>query len=155
MLTPGVLAKKTFGSVNTNDLAALGTGPPFLFVFNKLTYPEFPYILEVAHHTHAILRAIALIELLQPGARKAVTAEAEPGAALDDLLAVLDDASGTGDRFEMIVTQATGTSILIPDICEAQATVHSARCDQGRSHSRCLYRFIGCHVGIPSSRYFC
>ena len=96
----------------------------FSFSFNKLPDAKFPYVLQVVQHTHAILRAIALIELLQP-VRSQLHTLAVPGAALNELLAVLDDASGTGDRFEMDLTEEPDNSLLVPDICQAQATVHS------------------------------
>jgi hypothetical protein len=47
-------------------------------------------------HAHAILASISLIQMVQSGARKAVTAEAEPGLTLRYLLAVFDSTRGTG-----------------------------------------------------------
>jgi hypothetical protein len=64
--------------VNTNYLTALKTGPPFLFVHDEMLYAELPYVLEIVNHAHTILGSIALIQVVQPGARKAVTTEAVP-----------------------------------------------------------------------------
>jgi hypothetical protein len=91
-----VLAIKALWLVNTDYLAALGTGPPFLFVSDEMSYPELPYLDEIVNHTHAILGSIALIQMTQPVARKAVTAEAVPDTTLDYPLPVLDSAGDAG-----------------------------------------------------------
>lgn len=43
--TPLVFARKALRLMNTSYLAALGTGPPFLFVSNEMSYAELPYVL--------------------------------------------------------------------------------------------------------------
>lgn len=63
-LAPLVSASKALRLVNTNDLAALGTGPSFLFVSSEMPYAEFLYVHEIANHTHAVLGSIALIPVL-------------------------------------------------------------------------------------------
>ena len=82
--------------MNTDYLAALGTGPPFLFVSNELSYADLLYVHEIVNHTHAILGSITLIQVIQPVARKAVTAEAVPDSTLHYLLTVLDSACDAG-----------------------------------------------------------
>ena len=56
--------------MHTNNLAALGAGPSFLFVSNKMSYAKLPYAHEIVNHTHAILGSIPLIQVIQPVARK-------------------------------------------------------------------------------------
>jgi hypothetical protein len=82
--------------MNTDYLTALWTGPPFLFVFNELSYAYLLYIHEIVNHTHAILGSIALIQVIHHVARKTVTAEAVLDFTLHYLLAVLDSARDTG-----------------------------------------------------------
>ena len=82
--------------MNTNDLAALGTGPPFLFVSNEMPYAEFPDDLKIVNHTHTILRSITLIQVIQSATRKAVTTEAVLDSTLHYLLTVLDSARDAG-----------------------------------------------------------
>jgi hypothetical protein len=82
--------------MNTNDLAALGTGPPFLFVSNKMSYAKRPYVYEIINHTHTVLGSIALIQMIQPVARKTVTTKAVPGSILHYLLTVLDSTVDAG-----------------------------------------------------------
>ena len=115
--------------MNTNDLATLGAGPFFLFVPNKMSYAKFPYAHEIVDHTHTILGSIALIQVIQRGARKAVTTEAVPDLTLHYVLTVLDSAHDTGFRFETIVTSATGAHLFISCICVTEAAVHSAGSD--------------------------
>jgi hypothetical protein len=91
-----MLTKKALRLMNTNDPATLGTGPSFLFVFNETSYPELPYAHEIVNHAHAILGSIALIQVIQPVARKAVTTEAVPGFSLPYLLTVLDSTRDAG-----------------------------------------------------------
>jgi hypothetical protein len=64
--------------MNADYLAALGTGP------------------EIFDHTHAILGSIALIQVIQLVARKALTTEAVPDATSRFLLTVLDSTPDAG-----------------------------------------------------------
>ena len=82
--------------MNADYLATLGTGPSFLFVSNELSYANLPYTHEIVNHAHAILGSIALIQMAQPVARKAVTGEAVPDTTLDYVLTVLDSAEDAG-----------------------------------------------------------
>ena len=147
---PFVFAKKALRFMNTNDLAALGTGPLFLFASDEMPYAELLYVFEIANHTHTILGSIALIQVLQSGARKAVTTKTVAYSTLHYLLTVLDSARDAGYRFDTIVASATGASLFISDICEAEATVHSAGSDQLRSHRIGLYRSSWFHVCTPA-----
>ena len=125
-------ARKALRLVNTNYLATLGTGPPFLFVSNEMPYAELLYIHEIVNHTHTILGSIALIQVIQRGARKAVTTEAVPDSTLHYLLTVLDSARDAGFRFDTVVASATGACLYIlyiSYICATEATVHSAGSD--------------------------
>jgi hypothetical protein len=82
--------------MHTNYFATPGTGPSFLFVFNEMSYAELPYVHEIVNHTHTILCSIALIQMLQSVARKAVTTEAVPVSTLHHLLTVLDSTRDAG-----------------------------------------------------------
>jgi hypothetical protein len=82
--------------MNTNYLATLGTGPPFLFVSNDLPYANLLYVHEIVNHTHTILGSIAFIQVIQPVARKAVTVEAVPDFTSHYLLAVFDSTRDSG-----------------------------------------------------------
>jgi len=111
--------------MNTYELAALGTGPPFLFVSNEMSYAELLYVREIFNHAHTILCPVALIQVIQPVARKPVTAEAVPDVTSRYLLAVLDQAGNAGFWFDAVVATATGACLLIPCIGTTEATVHS------------------------------
>ena len=124
--------------MNTYYLTALGTGPLFLFVSNEMSYAELLYVHEIVNHTHAILGSIALIQVIQPVARKPVTTEAVPDFTLHYLLTVLDSARDAGFRFDTVVAPATGACLLISCICATEAAVHSTGSDQRRSNRICL-----------------
>jgi len=62
--------------VNAYQPAALGTAPLFLFVSNEISYTSLADKFEVVNHAHAIPGSIPLIQVIQPGAREAVTTEA-------------------------------------------------------------------------------
>ncbi len=112
--------------MNTNDLTALGTGPPFIFISNKLSYAGLPYVVEIFNHTHTILSSIALIQMVQPVAGKAVTTETVLEFIFRYLFTVLDSTHSAGFRFETVFTPAPGACFLISYICPTKATVHSA-----------------------------
>jgi hypothetical protein len=50
--------------MNTYQLTALGTGPPFFFVSNEVSYAELLYVHEIVDHAHAILGLVALIQVI-------------------------------------------------------------------------------------------
>jgi hypothetical protein len=78
--------------MNTEDLAALGTGPLFFLVPNELSYAALLNVYEIVNHIHSILDSIALIQVIQPDTGKAVTTEAIPGSPMYCFLTVLDSA---------------------------------------------------------------
>jgi len=99
--------------MNTDHPTALWTSLSFLFVSSEMSYAELSYVLKIVNHTHAIPDSISLIQVVQPGARKAVTIEAVLGPIFRYLLTVLDSARDTGFRFENVFTSATGACLLI------------------------------------------
>jgi hypothetical protein len=135
-------AKKTLRLMNTEQPAALRTGPPFPFVFDELPYTELPHILEIVDHTHAILGPVSLIKVIQPGAGKPFTAEAVPDFSLLYLLAVFDFAVYAGFWFVAVVAPAAGACVLISCIGVTETTVHTAGSDQHRADRICLCRFF-------------
>ena len=90
---------------------------------------EFSDILEIFNHAHVVLGSIPLIQVVQPGARKAITAEAVLGFSLCHLFTVLDSAHDANFRFEAVVTSATWAWILISCVCDAEAAIHSTGSD--------------------------
>jgi hypothetical protein len=124
--------------MNTYELTALGTGPPFLFVSHEMPYAELLYVHEIVNHAHTILGSIALVQVIQPVAGKPVTAEAVPDVTFLSLLAVLDSAGDAGFWFDAVVASATGAWILISCICDTEATVHATGGNQRRSDRICL-----------------
>ena len=119
-------------------MAALRTGPPFLFVSNKMSYAEVFYVHEIVNHTHSILGSITLIQVIQPVARKPVTAEAVPDFTLPYLLTDLDSACDAGFCLDAVVASAPGACVLISGISDTEATVHSTGCNQRRWDRVCF-----------------
>ena len=115
--------------VNTDHIAAFETGPSFLFVSNEMSYPEFPDILQILEHAHAIFGSIPFIQMAQSGARETVASEAVFALGGRHLLTVLNAAHSGGVRFEMIAAPASRTCLLLPPKCPAEAAVHSAGSD--------------------------
>jgi hypothetical protein len=136
--------------MHTNYLPAPGTGPLFLFVSNELSYSEFIYVLEIVNHTHTVFISIALIQMIQKGARKVFTTDAILDFTGHYLLTGFDSAGDAGFRFETVITSATGACFLISYICATEATVHSAWSDQRHANRIRLRRFSWCHVCIPA-----
>lgn len=85
--------------MNTDDLAAPGTNPLLLFIFNEIPDAELPYIFEIVHHAHGILRSVALVQAVQHETGKAVTTEAIPDSTFRYFFTVLDSARDAGFRF--------------------------------------------------------
>ena len=124
-----MLTIKTLRLVNTEYLTAFRAAPPFFFVSNEMPYAEFFNILEIINHAHAILGSIALIQIFQPGARKAVTTGAVLDFSVHYLLTVLDSARDANFSFEAVVASAAGAWFLISCVCNAEAAIHSAGSD--------------------------
>jgi len=115
--------------MNTEYLTTFRAAPPFFFVSNEMPYAEFSNVLEIVDHVHAILGSIALIQMVHPVARKAVTREAVLDYTVHYLLTVLDFTCNAGFRFEAVVTSATGSWSLISCECKAEAAIHSKGSD--------------------------
>jgi hypothetical protein len=90
---------------------------------------EFSDILEIFNHAHAILGSVPFIQVIQHGARKAITAETVLDFSLSHLLTVLYSAHDANFRFEAVVTSATWAWILISCVCDAEAAIHSTGSD--------------------------
>ena len=78
-----------------------------------MPYAELPYVLEIVNHAHAILGSIPLVQMVQRGARKAITTEAVPDSTLRYLLTILDSACDAGFRFDTVVASAAGACLYI------------------------------------------
>jgi len=50
--------------MNTYQLAALRTGPSFLFITHEMLYPVLLDVLKIVDHAHAVLGPIALIQVI-------------------------------------------------------------------------------------------
>ncbi len=134
--------------MNTNYLAALGTGPTFLFVSNEMPYAELPYIFKIVNHTHTILSSVAIIQMGQFITRKAVATEAVLNSGFHNIRTVLDTARDAGLRFQTVATSAAGACFSISYICTTEAAVHSAGSDQRRANRICLCRSFLHHVSV-------
>ena len=143
-----MFARKALRLMNTKYLTALGAGPPYIFISHKMSYAELSYVLEIVNHTHTILSSIALIQVVEPGAGKAVTTEAVLVFIFLNLLTVLYSARDAGFRFKTVVSSATGASLHISYICTTEAAVHSEGSDQRPVNRICLCRSFGHHVCV-------
>jgi hypothetical protein len=111
-----------------------------------MSYAGLLYEHEIVYHAHTILGSIALIQVLQPVARKRVTAGAVPDITLPYFLTVLDPADDAGFWFDAVVAPATGACLLISCIGDTETTVHTAGGDQRRSDRICLCWSVWHHV---------
>jgi hypothetical protein len=82
--------------VNTEQLTAFRTAPPFLFASDEMPYAEFSDVIEIADHTHAILGSIPLIQVVQLGTGETVASEAVLDFSVHNLLTVFDSADDAG-----------------------------------------------------------
>jgi hypothetical protein len=124
--------------MNTNQLTALGTGPPVFFVSDEMSHAEPLYVHEIVNHTHSIVGSVTPIQVIQPVARKPVTAGAVADFTVPHLLTVLDSACDAGFRFDAVVASATGACLLLSRVCATETTVHSTGGNQRRSDRICL-----------------
>jgi hypothetical protein len=127
--------------VNAIDRAASGTGPPFLFIADESPDADFLDVREILDHAHAILGSIALIQVFQPVARKAVASKTVFDFTLRYFLAILDSTRDAGFGFDAVVASATGARLLVPSIGHAETAVHAAWSDQRLWDRMGLYRF--------------
>jgi hypothetical protein len=125
--------------MHTEYPAALGTGPSFLFISHELSYAGLLYVHEIVNHTHSILGSIALIQVIQSLAGKAVTTEAILKTAFRQVFAVFDSAHDTGFGFIAVITTATPACLFPHYKCATETAIHSTGSDQRRSHRICLY----------------
>ena len=132
---PEIATIEALWLMHTQDLTALWALPFFLFVLDELPDAQVPDAGEIFDHAHAILRPVALINVLDHFARVILTAVAIPRMAMRKILAILDLTPCTGLRFVRILPSTTRARLPFPPICHTQAAVHPAWRDQCAIHS--------------------
>jgi hypothetical protein len=142
---PGVLAIKTLWLMNAEHLTAFRAGPSFFFGSYEMPYAEFPNVLKVADHAHAVFCFITLIQMREPIAGEAVTGKAVLGFGVCYLLAVLDFAFCARFGFVAVIVPATWAWFPLSCECAAETAKHSAGSDQIRGNCGRLCRFLGCN----------
>ena len=128
--------------MNTDYLAALRTGPFFLFPFNKIPDAEFSDVLQIVDHAHTILGSVPLIQVIQSAQGKFSQPEQYLTSAPATLSQFLIGHSTRVFGFGTVVTSASGTWITISHVCETKAAVHSAGSDERRTDRLCLSRLF-------------
>jgi hypothetical protein len=127
-----VLTIKALWLVNAENLAAFRADPSFFFGLYKIPYAEISDAFKIGDHAHAVLGSIALIQMLEPVARKAVTDKAVFGFVVHQLFAFLDFAFCAGFRFRAIVDPASWAWFPLSSECQAETAIHATRSDQLR-----------------------
>ena len=120
--------------VNTDDAAARGARPSFLFGRHKFPDPVFFDRGEILEHAHAVARPIAFVQPPEPGAgiRGARETPVPSGSSLFET-----DRHFTADavsRLGCIVSPAPVAAVLLPEIPAAEGAIHSARRDKLRCY---------------------
>ncbi len=82
--------------MNTYELTAPATRPPFLFAPEERSYAVLLYIYEIIDHTHAIFSSVALIQVVQLVAREPVATETVTDLPLPSLFTGFDPACDAG-----------------------------------------------------------
>jgi hypothetical protein len=93
--------------VDAEGFAASTAGPPGLLALDEAAQPLGFDAPEILDHAHAVLRAITLVEVVEPLARKARALAAEISVLSASLRAILDSARHDSHRFAVIVAPAT------------------------------------------------
>lgn len=130
LLMPLSAAGQALGFVDADQIAALWAGPLLLFVSDEASYPIFLNVFEIFDHAHAVFGSVAFIELLEPGAGKLFTADAELRFAALYSFAGFYMTYYACFWFVGIVGPAAGASIFFSRIGHAQPAVHPARSNQ-------------------------
>jgi hypothetical protein len=116
--------------MNAQQGAALRTCPLRLLRGKQGVDPSLFDLEKVLHHAHAVLGAVALVELTQPDAREACAFEAECVGATRDLVARLDLAGNAGSWLGGVTPITAGASVLLSEMAAAETAVHATRCDE-------------------------
>jgi hypothetical protein len=95
--------------MHTNELAALGTRPFFIFFPNKTPDTDLAYSIQILNRAHLVLCPVALVHVRDALAGKVVTTEAILEAAGQKFFTSLDFADDAGFRFKVIVSTAAWT----------------------------------------------
>lgn len=95
--------------MDTQQPAALRTGPPLLFVSDELPYAKLFHVNEIVYHAHSISGSITFIQMIQCIAGKPLTVKAVADFALPHLPAVFDFTCNAGFWFGAVVAAAAGT----------------------------------------------
>jgi len=143
-LTPLPPTALTSRLVHTNRFTAPKARPLGPLRFHKLPQPIRFYTAQILNQAHPVLRAIALIQALEPIARETLTTCAKPPSLPGPCFAILNFAHNPRLGLPTIIRPATGTLIATSQKRIAQATIDPARRNQSGRTQPPSYRFL-CH----------
>jgi len=120
--------------MNANDFAACGTCPPFLFLFDEISYAELLYATKIVDHAYTVVCSVTLVEMVESVARVFPAIEAIPQISRLEHFTLFYSAQNPGFRLQTVVAPATRARVLFPHISTAETAVHPAGGDQTRCH---------------------
>lgn len=127
LLTPAALASQTVRFVDAERCTATRASPLRLLTLNEIPQSPGRNPPQIFDHAHAVLRAIALVQMTESLARVLYASRAissPPRRAIPDF--------ARDPRLGALISSATGTPIPAAQKPMAQTTIHSARRDQCR-----------------------
>jgi hypothetical protein len=109
--------------------SAFRASPPCFFFLQEFSDPRLFDVFEVLYHAHMVLQTISFIQALQPIAWGIYALGAEFFFFASDF-AGLYPALNSGDGLVFVRFSAAWALVLLSQISEAGAAVHSAGCDE-------------------------
>jgi len=119
-------AKKTARFMNTSDPAAFRACLFLLLPIDEIPYAVLPDHLEILNHAHSILGALAIIQMVQHVAGKAVTRYAVKNTPFRPFFTLLYFAIDASFWFEIVGTSTSGACAFVSRIRRAKTTIHAA-----------------------------
>jgi hypothetical protein len=129
---PIIATGKALRFVHAEDRATFRAGPFGHFNLDKLIDAIFLDGVQILERVDAILAPIAFIQAFHKRTWKSVAFITVLESTFHQLITVLDPARQAGFHFLRIITPATGTVVLIPDISPAKTAIDPTGGDQDR-----------------------
>jgi hypothetical protein len=129
--------------MDANDRAAFRTLPSVFLAPDESFKPKLSQALKILNHAHAVFGAVAFVQLPQSSAGELVALKTELLFSSPHIFAMPNSAYDTNLRLFGVIAIAARAALLLSEVADTKAAVHSARRDHLRADRLRVCRLSG------------
>jgi len=128
--------------MHTDLHTAFGAGPFSIFVLDKLIDSNFLNVFHVIKSARFVFGSVTFFKAGHEHAWKLLALDAKIHIPMQAKFAILDLAVNTRLCFDWAIYATPRTVFLLPDVCPTETAIQSARSDQIRGSSKCIFHAL-------------